>query len=192
MAGDYIIRIGEYANEMYFIKQGEVEILATDNKTRIAILREGAYFGEIGILLSQKRTVNVRALTFCHFEVIDKKDFLMILDGFPQQRELLLNVANQRKQTTMPQDVEDSTLLGTVQVGRILLGSPRASVSSRTGKPENLFKSSKKKGIRKTSSVFSHTLEQVTDFIGRFLFTGKGLDFRSAKVILPNSRYLLG
>jgi CRP-like cAMP-binding protein len=41
---------------MYFIKYGIVQVLATDNKTSIAYMSEGTYFGEIGVLLSQKRS----------------------------------------------------------------------------------------------------------------------------------------
>ena len=37
---------------MYFIKEGFVEVLATDNKTVCAYLTEGAYFGEIGCLVT--------------------------------------------------------------------------------------------------------------------------------------------
>ena len=44
---------------MYFIKSGIVQVLATDNKTIIAFMSEGTYFGEIGILLTQKRTCSI-------------------------------------------------------------------------------------------------------------------------------------
>lgn len=47
---------------MYFIKSGVCEVLATDGKTVIAYLLEGAYFGEIGLLIRNKRSVSVRAI----------------------------------------------------------------------------------------------------------------------------------
>ena len=50
MQGDTIIRVGELADKFYLIKRGKVEIIATDHSTLIAILEEGAYFGEIGLL----------------------------------------------------------------------------------------------------------------------------------------------
>lgn len=107
MPGDYIVRVGEYANEMFFIKEGEVEILTTDNQTRIGILGPGAYFGEIGLLLTQKRTVTVRALTLCIFETINKKNFDMIMEIFPHQKEFLLKVAKQRAKVITTEDLED-------------------------------------------------------------------------------------
>jgi ATP-binding cassette subfamily B protein len=109
MPGDYIVRVGEYADKMYFIKEGEVEILATDNKTRIGILRSGAYFGEIGLLLTQKRTVTVRALTLCIFETINKKYFDIVMDVFPHQKDFLLQVAQQRMKVKNPEDLEDES-----------------------------------------------------------------------------------
>ena len=45
--GDFVIKEGEFADEIFFIKSGQVEVLATDKRTRIAILKDGAYFGEI-------------------------------------------------------------------------------------------------------------------------------------------------
>ena len=91
--GDYVMREGEYAEEMYFIKEGEVEVLATDGQTRIAVLRQGAYFGEIGLLITGKRTVSVRALTYCIFEVIDKENFQDIMETYPEHFAFLLKVA---------------------------------------------------------------------------------------------------
>ena len=106
MADDYVVRVGDYADEMYFIKQGEVEVLATDNQTQIAILREGAYFGEIGLLKTEKRTVYIRTLTFCVFHILSKNDFNTIMDAYPKQKNLLMQVAEQRHCICTRDDVE--------------------------------------------------------------------------------------
>ena len=109
MAGDFVVRVGDTAEEMFFIKQGEVEVLATDNKTRIAILREGAYFGEIGLLVTQQRTVSVKALTVCVFEVLNKADFDKLMEEHPEQKRLLLQVANQRMKICSPSDIQQES-----------------------------------------------------------------------------------
>lgn len=106
LAGDYVVRVGEYANEMFFIKKGEVEILSSDTETQLAILREGAYFGEIGVLLNDKRSVSVRALTLCTFEVIKRDDFKAVLEHYPKQKEYLLKVAHQRAAVCSTSDLE--------------------------------------------------------------------------------------
>lgn len=110
MAGDYIMKVGELADEIYFIKTGEVEVLATDNKTRIAILREGAYFGEIGLLLTGKRTVTIRALTFCVFQVLGKDDFNSLMNMYPEQKAYLEKISQQRVKTCSPEDIETQDL----------------------------------------------------------------------------------
>lgn len=46
-----IIHKGDKSDSMFFIRMGEVEVLAEDDNTIISILSEGTYFGEIGILL---------------------------------------------------------------------------------------------------------------------------------------------
>jgi len=91
-SSDTIIRVGEIADKFYFIKKGRVEIICHDNRTTIAILESGAYFGEIGLLIKAKRTATVRALAPCHFEVIDKENFDNIMEAFPDQRDYLLKV----------------------------------------------------------------------------------------------------
>ena len=106
MEGDFVVRLGEYAKEMFFIREGEVEVLSSDNESQLAILREGSYFGEVGLLLTQKRSVSVRALTLCLFEVIHQDDLNRVLEEFPQQKEVLLKVAHQRAAVCSTADLE--------------------------------------------------------------------------------------
>jgi voltage-gated potassium channel len=100
MAEDFIIRKGDYAEEFYFIRVGSVEVLATDNFTPICILEEGAYFGEIGILLDLCRTVSVRATIATLISSIHRENLLEILQNFPEHLEYLKKVAAQRLKTT--------------------------------------------------------------------------------------------
>ena len=105
LEGDDIIRIGEIADEMYFIKKGLAEVIATDGKTRISVLKEGSYFGEIGLFLTGKRSVSVRALSPCVLLRIKKKDLDWVLEGFPEIKKLLRNVAKQRIKTSKRNDI---------------------------------------------------------------------------------------
>ena len=89
MEGDTIMRIGEIANKFYFLKKGKVEIIANDHISTIAVLDEGSYFGEIGLLLTRKVTVEVKAMTNCILACLDKSKFDMILDLFPDQKKFL-------------------------------------------------------------------------------------------------------
>ncbi|KAL4436164.1 hypothetical protein ABPG74_018148 [Tetrahymena malaccensis] len=97
---DYIIKIGEIAQEFYIISKGKVEMLNSDKKTVTRVLESGAYFGEVGILLNEFRTCYVKAQTDCIFMCIKKENFLQILDQFPQVKDFLIRVAKQRITTT--------------------------------------------------------------------------------------------
>jgi len=59
---------------MYFVKSGIVSVISTDNKTVIAYMSEGTYFGEIGVLLTQKRSCFVKSKTVCVFFTISSED----------------------------------------------------------------------------------------------------------------------
>lgn len=96
LAENYIIYKGEVADKIYFIKNGIVQIIATDNKTCLAYMSEGTYFGEIGVLLTEKRTCYVKSKTVCVFFTIGKDDIKTALEGFPVQDKFLKSVARQR------------------------------------------------------------------------------------------------
>jgi len=108
MAGDYIIQRGEIATTMYFIKKGFVEIFASDERTIVAYLGEGSYFGEIGVLLTGKRTVSVKSKTLCIFFIIEKDQLVQTLANYPAFAKYLKAVGRQRFQTTHPQDLREN------------------------------------------------------------------------------------
>jgi len=78
---------------MYFVKNGIVQVLSTDNKTVIAYMSEGTYFGEIGVLLTQKRTCFVKARTLCVFFTINKEDLINAIETNSIVMKFLLSVA---------------------------------------------------------------------------------------------------
>ena len=47
-------------------------------------LSDGAYFGEIAILVDVRRTSSVRTQCRCHFYKLSKEDFEDVLTGFPE------------------------------------------------------------------------------------------------------------
>lgn len=89
MAGDYIVRVHEIADKMYFIQEGFIEIICTDNVTPIAYFGRGSYFGEIGVLITGKRSVSVRTKTNSVQYFIEADDLLPTLHRHPEQMRLL-------------------------------------------------------------------------------------------------------
>lgn len=106
LAGDYIVRKGEIADCMYFIKKGMAKVLCADDESVvIAYLGEGCYFGEIGVLLTGKRSVSVVAQTDCVLYTIDKQTLVGILNDFENHKIFLESVGQQRIKTTFLKDL---------------------------------------------------------------------------------------
>ena len=88
-----IIRVGESANSMYFIITGRVEIETSPNTV---YLKEGDYFGEIGLLKKIRRTAAVVALTHCQLLELKSDEFWHLVAKLPDLRKIIESVADTR------------------------------------------------------------------------------------------------
>ena len=86
---DYIVRDGEMAFEMYFIKKGSAHVVSA-NGIILVKLESGSYFGESALLARQPRMASVRAVEYCETCAIVKDDFDEILYEFPQERQIII------------------------------------------------------------------------------------------------------
>ena len=102
---DFVLRFGDIADCMFFVMLGQVEVIGQD-LTKLAILGEGEYFGEIGILMNRNRTVHVKAIDTCIMARIMKNEMLEILENFLEYKKLLVSVAEERLRTCCKEDVE--------------------------------------------------------------------------------------
>jgi len=93
--GDLIVRKGDIGREMYFLVNGEVDVLDRDG-TAIATLGPGSFFGEISLLLSEPRTASVRAREYCDLFVLDKRDFNRVLRDHPEFARSILEASQAR------------------------------------------------------------------------------------------------
>jgi CRP-like cAMP-binding protein len=59
--GDTVVKVDEVADKMYFIHSGYFDVISAYEKRPLAFFSKGAYFGEIGVLITGTRTVSVRA-----------------------------------------------------------------------------------------------------------------------------------
>lgn len=107
LKNDIIIRKNEVFKEFYIIKKGKVEIFTEENHI-LAILEEGAFFGEIAYFFTNKCTATVRALTDCVFLVLSKDKLDKLLLSFPDEKAYLMKVAGQRKKTCSKKDLRNN------------------------------------------------------------------------------------
>jgi len=88
-----IIRMGETADSMYFIVTGRVEI---ETHPVPLFLKEGDYFGEIGLLKKSARTAAVVTLTHCQLLELSADDFWHLVDKHPSLQEVIEATAVKR------------------------------------------------------------------------------------------------
>lgn len=76
--GQKIFKEGELNNAMYIILKGQVEILLTTGKeqTKLAILSEGDFFGEISLFSAKPRSATAKAVSRTQLAVISSKQIL--------------------------------------------------------------------------------------------------------------------
>jgi hypothetical protein len=96
-AGEVIFAEGDYSTEAYIVRRGRVEVYVTrDGDRQLAVLHEGAVFGELALLTDQVRTASVRALDDAELVVIDQDGFLDLWRHHPDVLLPLLRVIFER------------------------------------------------------------------------------------------------
>jgi CPA1 family monovalent cation:H+ antiporter len=93
MPGEKIIAAGGRPDAMYFIAAGEV-VVHVGGMT--VPLKEGDFFGEMGLLESRPRNADVVAAGYCHLLVLLRKDFNELLAQRPGVRAEIEAVAARR------------------------------------------------------------------------------------------------
>jgi hypothetical protein len=94
--GVLIARAGEIGKEVYFLSHGKVEIFSEDGDENYGTLEDGDYFGDLSLILKEKRTASVKAMTYCEIFVLTKKEFNHIKSEYPEFRDVLKKVSSEK------------------------------------------------------------------------------------------------
>jgi len=92
--GDTIFHEGDAGDSMFFIREGEVEVIRGDSV--IATLGKGEYFGEMALLSTEKRNATVRATKNSQLASLGKGNFLDMVDVLPSTEQDILATIQQR------------------------------------------------------------------------------------------------
>ncbi|KAJ3295540.1 hypothetical protein HK104_002556 [Borealophlyctis nickersoniae] len=98
LAGWYVFRKDDEAQEMYFIRNGSVEVCSADGMTVFVTLKTGGFFGEIALLENCKRTASVRAAVNTDLCFLSRSDFEDLLNAYPIAREQIMRTVEERKE----------------------------------------------------------------------------------------------
>ncbi|CAH1174179.1 unnamed protein product [Phaedon cochleariae] len=100
LANDVIIKAGLAGTCMFFIYFGTVAIY-TPSGREICHLEDGAHFGEIALIFNEPRVATVVAVTPCELFVLNRFDFLQVLEPFPEQKAKITKLAEERLRSTV-------------------------------------------------------------------------------------------
>ncbi|TMJ24597.1 MAG: cyclic nucleotide-binding domain-containing protein [Alphaproteobacteria bacterium] len=93
MPDEKIVSAGGPADSMYFIAAGEVTVVRDGGRF---VLREGDFFGEMGLLDHRPRNADVISDGYCHLLLLSRRDFERLLSKRPEVRSLIEAVAMKR------------------------------------------------------------------------------------------------
>ena len=108
--GEKICALNDASDRMFFIHDGEVEILIGPKLAQIATLRAGDYFGEYGLLqtlMSEKgrtRTSTARSTTYCTLFYLRYDEFEAAMHMFPASRAAVLSKVSEHRKRTLQQE----------------------------------------------------------------------------------------
>ena len=107
---EWIYKSGQHADEMFFIVQGSVEIVANDGSV-LTTLGSGSYFGEFPLIFDHvnTRTAGALASEYCRMYTLSKADFNHVSGVYPALRTIMEQIANARFKRTQSTAVNRPT-----------------------------------------------------------------------------------
>jgi CRP-like cAMP-binding protein len=97
-SGESIVCQGAAGNCMYVIQEGQAEVYREENgrEIRMAVLKEGDFFGEMSIFDREVRAATVKALGDVRVLTIDKKTFMRRIQKDPSLAFDIVRTMSQR------------------------------------------------------------------------------------------------
>jgi hypothetical protein len=95
--GCLVTRAGEMGDNIYFVSSGQLEIVAGDGSVA-GVLRSGDYFGDLSLVLGERRTASVRTTEYCEVFVLSGSAFGDIRKAHEEMRGLLKKMSSERSE----------------------------------------------------------------------------------------------
>ncbi len=105
-AGDYVMKEGEIGTDVFFVKEGTLEVFKKDNngsEISITTIKAGEMVGEMSLLFNKNRTASVIAMTECLILSIPKEKFESVISTLPKWFKVFFETTVSR--------IEDTTRL---------------------------------------------------------------------------------
>ena len=96
-----IVRSGEFAKEIFFISKGNMDIIDESGEKKYGSMTDGDYFGNLSIMLSEKRTASVRTTEFCEAFVLYSEEFFRIKKEYPEFMDVMKKMSSEKTEKTV-------------------------------------------------------------------------------------------
>lgn len=94
--GGYLVTEGDAADGIYFIAHGTVEVISSDGETVHARLGAGEYFGDLTLMLGERRSASVRSDGFSEVFRLGVASFERIRSDYPELLDVLAEASQER------------------------------------------------------------------------------------------------
>lgn len=94
--GADIVRAGEVGDGIWFIAEGSAEVITDPTAAAHAELPSGTYFGDLTLMLKERRTATVRAVGYTELFQLSAADFERIRTQYPELGEVMARSARER------------------------------------------------------------------------------------------------
>lgn len=102
-AGTRIIRQGERGEELYLLREGQVQVstVSEGRHIELGVLDSGTVFGEVAQLGGVERTANVTALTDVALLKFNGPRLLALVERYPHAEKVLQRIVAHRAEDTI-------------------------------------------------------------------------------------------
>ncbi len=162
LPGEYIYYRGEPGNSMFVILNGRVIVTLTNaegSDYTIATLREGSFFGELGLLVGEPRSTHVKAIASVLAAEIDQGAYQALIQDVPDFNSRLVQLLARRVVKTKGQWQADRVKSREIA---------RSLVASRVPMEEDYFP-----GITKWAKDVNKTIEEIASTDENVLIAGE-------------------
>ena len=96
--GSHVVREGELGNGIYFVSGGQLTISSEGGARSHGDLAPGDYFGDLSLLLGERRTASVQALTNCDVLYLSTAEFNRLKTEYSEFRDLLKTISSEKSE----------------------------------------------------------------------------------------------
>jgi CRP-like cAMP-binding protein len=165
--GDIVFRKGDPADCMFFVAKGQVEVVSEDGTQVYDTIKEGDFFGEVGMYFKISRTATIRvASETLDCIVLSRKSLNKVLTQYPDNYKSIIIQAEARYQRTQKRNEEG----GKGKLWRKSISTPPSKqITEQINKPswKNKFRRKKDKdqdGEEKEVNAFEMIYSEVIPY----------------------------